>query len=106
MDHIGNQWRVGWVYADCRTLHLFCLDISKVKEKYRRQGVLRGMVASEKLQGKIELDSLFEEEHIWKKLGFVWNGTMSGTMHRLINSVSENSGTESGDIVIATRKWL
>jgi hypothetical protein len=54
-----------------------------VKEKYRRQGVLRGMVASEKLQGRIELDSLFEEEHIWKKLGFVWNGTMSGTMHRL-----------------------
>ena len=60
-----------------------------VKEKYRRQGVLKSMVA--KLQGRIELDSLYEEEHIWKKLGFVWNGTMNGAMHRLFD---------------ATRKWL
>jgi hypothetical protein len=52
-----------------------------VRKQHRLRGVLKGMVA--KLQGRIELDSLYEEEHIWKKLGFVWNGTMNGAMHRL-----------------------
>ena len=86
---LGSEWITSEINGELAGFMLTTegghyIYFALVKEKYRRQGVLRGMVASEKLQGRIELDSLFEEEHIWKKLGFVWNGTMSGTMHRLI----------------------
>ena len=94
---LGREWITSEINGELAGFMLTVghyIYFALVKEKYRRQGVLRGMVASilrqsrdgvyRKLQGKIELDSLFEEEHIWKKLGFVWNGTMSGTMHRLI----------------------
>ena len=81
---LGSEWITSEINGELAGFMLTVghyIYFALVKEKYRRQGVLRGMVA--KLQGRIELDSLFEEEHIWKKLGFVWNGTMNGTMHRL-----------------------
>ena len=88
---LGSEWVISEINGKLAGFMLTTenghyIYFALVKEKYRRQGVLKSMVASvyRKLQGHIELDSLYEEEHIWKKLGFVWNGTMNGAMHRLI----------------------
>ena len=87
---LGSEWVISEINGELAGFMLTTdnghyIYFALVKEKYRRQGVLKSMVASvyRKLQGHIELDSLYEEEHIWKKLGFVWNGTMNGAMHRL-----------------------
>ena len=84
---LGSEWVISEINGELAGFMLTTdnghyIYFAFVRKQHRLRGVLKGMVA--KLQGKIELDSLYEEEHIWKKLGFVWNGTMNGAMHRLI----------------------
>ena len=84
---LGSEWVISEINGKLAGFMLTTdnghyIYFALVRKQHRLRGVLKGMVA--KLQGRIELDSLYEEEHIWKKLGFVWNGTMNGAMHRLI----------------------
>ena len=84
---LGSEWVISEINGELAGFMLTTdnghyIYFALVRKQHRLRGVLKGMVA--KLQGRIELDSLYEEEHIWKKLGFVWNGTMNGAMHRLI----------------------